>query len=222
MNQIVRKIHLYGQLKEMCGGQDVVELVGDNLRMIASGLSSMFGEGVKQFIRDNNWHIVRDTFNENDLDSNAGKEFTTETIEMKLGNLEDIHIYPAVEGSGRALQIIVGIVLIVAGYFLLWTPFGAPMIMAGIGLILSAVFAPKMPGQQEKPDERASFTFNGPVNTMGQGGPVPLVYGRFRTGSAVVSAGINAEQLMTYTSPPEGDAVNNINCIINPAACATP
>ena len=65
--------------------------------------------------------------------------------------------------------------------------------------------APSAVKQQERPEERPSFIFNGAVNTMGQGGPVNLVYGRFLTGSAVVSAGTNAEQLQTYTSPTNGN-----------------
>ncbi len=38
-----------------------------------------------------------------------------------------------------------------------------------------------------------SYTFNGPINTTAQGNPVPLGYGRMIVGSAVISAGITAD-----------------------------
>lgn len=42
------------------------------------------------------------------------------------------------------------------------------------------------------PDQRTSYLFDGAVNTVAQGGPVPIIYGRMRVGSVVVSAGINS------------------------------
>jgi predicted phage tail protein len=40
-----------------------------------------------------------------------------------------------------------------------------------------------------------SFTFSGIVNTSKQGLPVPVAYGRVFTGSAVISAGLDVDQL---------------------------
>ena len=37
--------------------------------------------------------------------------------------------------------------------------------------------------------------FNGSVNTVGQGHPVPVGYGRLRVGSCVISAGIDTVDL---------------------------
>jgi len=44
--------------------------------------------------------------------------------------------------------------------------------------------------QQERPEERPSYLFNGPVNTTEQGGVIPVVYGTFWRGSITVSAGV--------------------------------
>jgi predicted phage tail protein len=44
-------------------------------------------------------------------------------------------------------------------------------------------------------DQRQSFIFNGPVNSSEQGGPIPVVCGRHLTGSTVVYAGMDVEQL---------------------------
>ncbi|HCW20974.1 MAG TPA: phage tail protein, partial [Achromobacter sp.] len=46
---------------------------------------------------------------------------------------------------------------------------------------------------RDSPDNGASYNFNGPVNTSAQGIPVPVLYGRMIVGSAVISAGIYAE-----------------------------
>jgi predicted phage tail protein len=76
--------------------------------------------------------------------------------------------------------------------------------LMGVSLLLGGVTSlltpkPKTPSysQRESPDERASFLFqNGAVNVTEQGGPVPLVYGRFRSGSVTVSAGLTTEQVV--------------------------
>ena len=45
----------------------------------------------------------------------------------------------------------------------------------------------------DDPHNRASYSFNGPVNTSAQGNPVGLLYGQAIVGSAVISAGIYAQ-----------------------------
>ena len=41
-----------------------------------------------------------------------------------------------------------------------------------------------------------SFTFSGVTNTVQQGLPVPIVYGRAYIGSAVISSGLDVDQLV--------------------------
>ncbi len=72
--------------------------------------------------------------------------------------------------------------------------------MLGLALTLNGVatlLAPSMnaTGPLERPDERPSFLFDGPVNMTEQGGPVPLLYGRMRVGSVVISAGLSSERM---------------------------
>ena len=48
---------------------------------------------------------------------------------------------------------------------------------------------------QASEDKRdPSYIFNGPVNTMAQGHPVPIGYGEMIVGSAVISAGISVDE----------------------------
>ena len=51
------------------------------------------------------------------------------------------------------------------------------------------------PENNEVADNRASYIFNGAVNLTAQGNPVPLLYGRMRVGSVVVSAGLSVEDI---------------------------
>lgn len=188
---VVRTVHLYGKLRKLCNGDKKVDLLGSNTKMLVSALCHRYGNHLKQFIAQNNWQIF--------TGKKENRSLSEQEVELGLGKETDVHFYPVVEGSGKAGAIILGIILIVVGvvfqqYYL---------IGPGVGLILQGLFAPAAASNnlKDKPDERASFIFNGPVNSMEQGGPVSLVYGRFRCGSTVVSAGINAEQLTNYTSP---------------------
>lgn len=116
---------------------------------------------------------------------------------------EEIRIAPILFGSknGGWFQIIVGAVLVVVGAVLSAYGFGAiggPMIKLGVGLIVGGVVqllapTPKGINARDKPENQPSYAFNGPVNTQAQGNPVPVVYGDCIAGSAVLSAGINAE-----------------------------
>lgn len=46
---------------------------------------------------------------------------------------------------------------------------------------------------REAPENAPSYAFGGPVNTIAQGHPVGVLYGKRRIGGAVISAGIYAE-----------------------------
>lgn len=72
---------------------------------------------------------------------------------------------------------------------------GVSMVLGGVSQMLSPQVSSASADTYERPDQRPSFIFNGPVNVAEQGGPVPLVYGRIRTGSVVVSSGLNTEQI---------------------------
>lgn len=130
-----------------------------------------------------------------------GHNLSEEELRNPTGAAE-IRIAPMVLGAKRAgvFQIIVGAALVVIGFALTFTPFaaaapffykmGAAMIVGGLVQMLAPI--PKGRGAQDRPDNKSSAVFNGPVNTQAQGNPVQVLYGELWTGSAVISAGINA------------------------------
>ncbi|WP_416046718.1 tail assembly protein [Cupriavidus basilensis] len=115
---------------------------------------------------------------------------------------DEIRIAPLLQGSKRAglFQTIIGAVLIVVGAVISFYGggMGAPLMKFGAAMMFGGVIQMLSPQQaglsaKDRPDNGASYNFNGPVNTTAQGNPVPLLYGRMIVGSAVVSAGIYAE-----------------------------
>lgn len=123
----------------------------------------------------------------------TGGRNTSEELNAPASDSEVIRIAPVVQGAGAVGRVIVGIVLMVVGYFT-WKPnliyMGASMVIGGVIEMLSP--QPKMGkgGPEEAPGNRPSYNFNGAVNTTAQGHPVPLAYGKIMVGSAVISAGI--------------------------------
>jgi len=70
---------------------------------------------------------------------------------------------------------------------------GLSLVLGGVAQMLSPV--PKPPGPAEAPTQLESNSFSGVVNTVRQGVPVPIAYGRVFVGSAVVSAGLDVDQV---------------------------
>lgn len=207
----VINVHLYGKAKTIAG-TDKVQLAASNLKVLFSGLVHRFGHEFDQFIRSTNFEIGRKKLGKN---AKVDDAFAEDEIEESLKGVSELHLYPRIKGSGRTGRIIAGVVLIVVGiimyYFPATAPYATNVVGAGVGLLLGGLFMPKNQQQADKPDERASFVFNQAVNTIEQGGPVPLVYGRTLTGSTVVSSGIDAERLAYYTvGYNNGSAPNNV------------
>ena len=76
---------------------------------------------------------------------------------------------------------------------------GAPLLNLGISMALGGIvqmLSPQQSGSSaaDAVENGASYNFNGPVNTTAQGNPVPVLYGRMVVGSAVISAGILAQE----------------------------
>lgn len=136
------------------------------------------------------------------------------------GSLGDIRIAPMVIGSKNGLgQIILGVVLIVVGVYIQYANDGKPNAASnylygmGINMIVGGVIQllsphPKDKSTKDKGDQVPSYAFNGSVNTMAQGNPVPLLYGKMKAGSAVISAGIYAVDNAIVPDNPTGGSTN--------------
>lgn len=124
-----------------------------------------------------------------------------------------IRIIPITAGAGRGWgQIVLGAALVAmayvtggaslslssawaaggwttAGYFA--GALGTAMVIGGVSQLLAPQTAL---ASGEQGARKPSDVFAGAVNTSAQGNPVPLLYGRLRVGSQVISAGLSVDQ----------------------------
>ncbi len=141
--------------------------------------------------------------------------------ELRLPVAEDreIRIAPVPQGrKGGIFQIILGAVLVVVGVIgespwgqafggAVWGPYaisaGVSMIAGGVIQLLTPL--PRTSGSKDKQGNVGSTTFNGPINTVAQGNPVPVFYGGPMTvGSMVASAGIQVQESDYTATPTDG------------------
>ena len=150
---------------------------------------------------------------ENDLEKAI---YSNLTVSYKSEDLKSIDIIPIIEGAGGVLSAVAGIVLTIIGVVLLFVPggqvFGAALIIAGIGLtaagFLSLLSSPppfvapefSSPEVAAKGGGGKSYLFDGPTNTRGEGGPIPVGYGRLIVGSKTVSASFNTSYVKNTES----------------------
>ncbi len=125
------------------------------------------------------------------------RSLNEEQLDYPVGD-DEIRIAPVLVGSKAAglFQTILGAALVVVG--VVTSEFGGgSLIGLGASLALGGVMqmlSPQTAGLAGTgPDNGTSYYFNGPVNGAAQGEPVPLVYGRMRVGSKVISDGIYAQ-----------------------------
>ena len=140
-------------------------------------------------------------------DLNKGKDIGEEELTMSFGTT-DWHIIPAVEGSksGGVFRILLGAMIIGASFFMpaagitfmgmtitqgSLVLMGAGMILGGISMMLAPSVQTQSYESRERPEERASYLFEGPTNRTEQGHAIPIVYGEAYVGSIVVSAGVD-------------------------------
>lgn len=114
-----------------------------------------------------------------------------------------VYFAPAAAGGGGFLGADLGASVVGGSGLFSGVTFGN-IALYGVGLALSGVSSIVTPTpkvnqsnyqNRERPDERPSFLFNGPVNTTEQGGPIMLTYGRIRAGTVVIHAALDVERL---------------------------
>ncbi|ATF55059.1 tail assembly protein [Morganella morganii] len=117
-----------------------------------------------------------------------------------------IRIVPVVIGSksGGLLQVIFGAVLVAAAFIsggtslAAWGALETGLAMTGASMILGGVIQMLSPqpngiAMKDQGENKPSYAFGAPTNTVSQGYPVPIGYGKRRIGGAVISAGIYVE-----------------------------
>jgi predicted phage tail protein len=190
MHEKPRTIRLYGRLGFLFGR--VHQLVVSNPAQAVRALCIMIPGFERELMQSRDKGVAYAVF--------AGKRnLSVEELRYPSGH-DEIRIAPILQGSKAAglFQTVLGAVMAAVGYYFGWTGVGAIIGNMGVAMMaggMQQLLAPSPKGLSSKDSaaNAASYTFNGPVNTEAQGGPVPLLYGELEIGSAVISAGIYAE-----------------------------
>ena len=202
---MLRKVKLYGELAKFVGHKEF-EVKVDTVGKAVSFLIHNF-PGIESYMSPKYYQVKVGSY---DIDKNE--------IDYPVGR-EDIHFIPMISGAGRGFgKVLLGAVLIgiaiaapgagflangamgfgstVAGKFSLAATLGN----IGIGLMLTGVSEMLFPVPEpqkfsSEEDPQLSFNFSGVQNTSRAGTPVPIVYGEIITGSVVISAAIDTNQV---------------------------
>lgn len=195
VSQELRTIRLYGKLGTRFGRVHhlAVNSLAEGVRALCVLLPGFERELLTSGDRGISYACFLSTTNINE-----------EALEAPVGQ-EEIRIAPVIRGSKRGglFQTILGVSLVIVGALVVGgnPVLGYGLMASGAGMTLGGVFQMIMPmqvglGTADQAENKASYNFNGPINTTAQGNPVPLGYGRKIVGSAVVSAGIYSEDQM--------------------------
>ncbi|WP_273071316.1 hypothetical protein [Marinobacter sp.] len=192
---MLSKIKVYGKLARFLGQRTFYAEIKsplDAFKFLIANFSKLETHMLKQnyCIKVGNYSI-----NENE-------------IEIPVGT-QEIKIVPVVTGAEGALKLVAGIAIV--GLVVATGGVGAIGLAGGTGLLgfagnvgiflaLSGVSemispTPKPPGVSDDPQQR-NFSFSGVQNTSRAGTAIPVIYGEIFTGSLVVSAGIDTEDIL--------------------------
>ena len=204
---MLRKLKLYGQLAEFIGHKEF-EIKVNTVSQAVSFLIHNFPE-VEHFMSPKYYQVKVGNY---DIDDSE--------LAYPVGK-EDIHFIPAISGAGSGTgKILLGAALI-AGAFIInpalsfsfksgvtgfgtLTGFsgaltkaaiyvGGYLVLSGVSEMLFPLPEPQKFSSEEDP--QLSFNFSGVQNTSRAGTPVPIVYGEIITGSVVISASIDVNQV---------------------------
>lgn len=182
----MKTLKLYGYLADTFG--DEIKLAADTPREMVSALAYQDAR-YKEYLLANNWVVFRD--------NDGLKE---EHLDLLLAPGDTIHLHPVIQGEGLEIAA-VGLAISASAAAATSVAMVVTLSLAG-GLLLGyglGKFMKDMVRDQttDPKDSSASFIFNGVENVDGQGGPIPVGYGRMMIGSTVISVGLDTEQIRT-------------------------
>ena len=205
---MLRKVKLYGQLAEFVGHKEF-DVKVESVAQAVSFLIHNFA-GLEAYMSPKYYQVKV-----------GNDEIGTDELGYPVGQ-QDIHFIPVISGAGRGFGKILLGALVITGAVMAGGGFGALKMFGGEGLVfaggkfgaalggmamnlgigltimgVSEMLFP-LPEPQKfnsEEDPQLSFNFSGVQNTSRAGTPVPIVYGEIITGSVVISAAIDTNQV---------------------------
>jgi len=202
---MLRKLKLYGELAEFIGHKEF-EVKVNSISQAVSFLVCNFPKS-EAYIAERSYKILVGDY-----------EVEEDELAHPIGQ-SDLHIVPVIAGAGGTTRKILGGAALIgiafatagtgvaaAGGLFSKAGFaaagfgtkaavgiGASLALSGVSEMLFPL--PKPVDFSSEQDPRLSFQFSGIQNTSRAGTPVPIVYGEIFTGSVVISAGVDTEQV---------------------------
>lgn len=207
---MLRNITLYGDLGEKFGKYWRLDVSSPSEATRAIDANK---PGFIKYILEREYHVLI-----------GGKELENPYQLLDPIGSKDITIIPAIQGSkNRGLSLlIIGALIVFAPYIVTSLSHGTAlfgeqtamlvaqeagmsfmtspfMMKLGAGLMFQGVaqlLAPKpTKPESSEVDNGQSYSFNGPVNTVSQGLPIPICYGELIVGGALISASVTSEDI---------------------------
>jgi len=196
---MLRKVKLYGELADFIGHKEldaVINSTADAIRFLVSNFPKL-----EAHMADKYYKVLVDNY-----------EIGEEDIHNPIGQ-SNVSIVPVISGAGGAGRALAGVALVGLAFatggaslslglsgFTGGVGISALVGNIGIGLTLMGVSEmlfplPKPQDFSNEEDPRISFNFSGVQNTSRAGTSHPIVYGEIVTGSVVISAGIDTNQV---------------------------
>lgn len=195
--QQLTKVELHGWLGEEFG--KVFNLAVSSVREAVLALKANFPNFAEKVKEDNYYVYIGE------------RNIGLDEIVDPTGN-QEIHIIPVIAGSKGIGKIILGVALIALAIYMpelspaLFGEEGSLAFVAsgvkslGFSLLFGGIsemlFSPPKPESTEPVDSRPSALFQGAINTIAAGGPVPVGYGRLMVGSTVIGASITTQDVL--------------------------
>ena len=195
---MLRKVKLYGELADFVGYKEldaVINSTADAIRFLVTNFPNLENHMSQRYYKV----LVEDY------------EIGEQDIQNPIGQ-SDISIVPVIAGAGGGLgKTLLGVALIglafavpgsiaftkagITGGALSKGLFGigAALTLTGVSEMLFPL--PDLPDFSNEEDPRISFSFSGVQNTSRAGTSHPIAYGEIVTGSVVISAGIDTNQV---------------------------
>jgi predicted phage tail protein len=198
---MLRKLKLYGELAQFIGHKEF-EVKVNSISQAISFLICNFPKS-EAYIAERSYKVLVGDY-----------EVGEDELAHPIGQ-SDLHFVPVIAGAGGGTRKILAGAALIGGAFVLGPAgfltatgtsvttgvvvaksavyVGASLALSGVADLLTPV--PKTPDFSSEQDPRLSFKFSGLQNTSRAGTPVPVVYGEIFTGSVVISAGVDTEQV---------------------------
>tara|TARA_R100001198_G_scaffold93627_2_gene74914 strand:- start:873 stop:1493 length:621 start_codon:yes stop_codon:yes gene_type:complete len=204
---MLTKLKLYGDLADFIGHKQF-EIKVNSVAQAVSFLINNFPKS-EAYMANREYKVLVNNY-----------EIDETEIQQPIGQ-QDISFVPVISGAGGSVgRILTGAALIGASFLFpgagafgttsffgqaavaggVLTKVGTAVSLIGAGMVLSGVSdmlfpVPKPKEINNSSDPRISFGFNGIQQSSRAGTTHPIVYGEIFTGSVVISAGIDTEQV---------------------------